>query len=203
MTELPWKPIVYLPANLTVRFSADVLRADDPAPWCQGKAAELLGPDASRRQVHKLANCLEEYAGHFRSAELPTSAAAFFWPDFSHLPPRAMAKVYLVAEDPLIGPMTLARAREIYQPDELSFGKAEISEIEVPTGPALRVHRYRKAEPDKRRTRIGEEVAWVICPPGAKIAIMMITMWMEPTFSKAAITIADDMAKNFRIEPAG
>ena len=31
---------------------------------------------------------------------------------------------------------------------------------------------------------------------------MMITMWMEPTFSKAAITIADDMANNFRIEPA-
>ena len=31
---------------------------------------------------------------------------------------------------------------------------------------------------------------------------MMITTWGEPAFSKAAITIADDMANNFRIESA-
>jgi hypothetical protein len=30
---------------------------------------------------------------------------------------------------------------------------------------------------------------------------MMFTRWMEPAFSKAAITITDDMANNFRIEP--
>jgi hypothetical protein len=28
----------------------------------------------------------------------------------------------------------------------------------------------------------------------------MITTWGEPAFSKAATTIADDMAKNFRID---
>jgi hypothetical protein len=31
---------------------------------------------------------------------------------------------------------------------------------------------------------------------------MMSTKWGEPAFSKAAITIADDIAKNFRIESA-
>jgi hypothetical protein len=31
---------------------------------------------------------------------------------------------------------------------------------------------------------------------------MMSTKWGEPAFGKAATTIADDMAKNFRIEPA-
>jgi hypothetical protein len=30
---------------------------------------------------------------------------------------------------------------------------------------------------------------------------MMSTKWGEPAFSEAGITIADDMAKNFRIEP--
>ena len=30
---------------------------------------------------------------------------------------------------------------------------------------------------------------------------MMSTKWGETAFSKVAITIADDMAKNFRIEP--
>jgi len=31
---------------------------------------------------------------------------------------------------------------------------------------------------------------------------MMSTKWGEPAFSNVAITIADDMAENFRIEPA-
>jgi hypothetical protein len=77
-----------------------------------------------------------------------------------------------------------------------------MTETEVPTGPALRVHRYRKAEPTKRRSSIVEEMDWIICPPGSTQAVMMITTWDEPLFSKAAIMIADDMAKNFRIEPA-
>jgi hypothetical protein len=201
VTELQWEPVVYLPVNLTVRFGAEVLTADDPAPWCQQTAAEILGPQANRKQVSRLASCLEEYAAHFRSEELPTTAAVFFWPDFTRLPPRAMAKVYLVGEDPVIGPMTLARAREIYGPDELSFGETEMTETEVPVGPALRVHRFRKADPAKRRSPIIEELAWVICPQGYTQAVMMSTKWGEPVFSQAAISIADDMAKNFRIEP--
>ena len=31
MTELQWKPVVFLPVNLTVRFDAPVLTGDDPA----------------------------------------------------------------------------------------------------------------------------------------------------------------------------
>lgn len=201
MTQLQWTPVVYLPVDLTVRFGADVLTAVDPGPWCQRKAAELLGPHAAPRQVSRLARCLEEYAAHFRSEELPATAALFFWPDFTRIPPRAMAKVYIVGEDPVIGPMTLSRAREIYGPDELSFGEAEMTETEVPAGPALRVHRFRKAGPGKRRTAIIEELAWVICPPGSTQAVMMSTKWGEPVFSKAAISIADDMAGNFRIKP--
>ena len=201
MTELQWKPVIYLPVDLTVRFGADVLTSDDPGPWCQLKAAELLTPDADRKQVSRLARCLEEYAAHFRSNELPTTAALFFWPDFARIPPRAMAKVYLVGADPVIGPMTLARARQIYGPDELSFGETEMTETEVPAGPALRVHRFRKAEPGKRRTHIIEELAWVICPPGSTQAVMMSTKWGEPMFSKAGISITDDMANNLRIEP--
>ena len=202
MTELQWKPVIYLPVNLTVRFDAPVLKGDDPEGWCQRKALELLGADADRKQVRKLTHCLEKYAAYFRSKNLPTTAALFFYPDFTRIPPRAEAQVYLVGPDPVIGPMTLARAREISAPDERSVGDTETTETEVPTGPALRVHRYRKAEPSKRRSRIVEEMDWIICPPDSTQAVMMITTWGEPAFSKVATTIADDMAKNFRIEPA-
>jgi hypothetical protein len=49
MTELQWKPVIYLPANLTIEFGTSVLAADDPAPWCRQKATEVLGPTGNRR----------------------------------------------------------------------------------------------------------------------------------------------------------
>ena len=202
MTELQWKPVFFLPVNLTVRFDAPVLKGDDPAGWCRSKASDLLGPAGNRKQVDRLTRCLEEYAEHFRGDPLPACAAVFFYPDFKRIPPRAMTKIYLVGRDPVIGPMTLTRAREIFGPDDYSFGEAEMTETSVPVGPALRVHRFRTADPAKRRTTIVEELAWVICPPESSQAVMMSTKWGETAFSKAAITIADDMAKNFRIEPA-
>jgi hypothetical protein len=201
VTELPWEPVVYLPVDLTVRFGADVLTAGDPGPWCQHQAARLLGPDADRKQVSRLVHCLQAYAAHFRSERLPATAALFFWPDFTRIPPRGEAQIYIVGTDPVTGPMTLARGREICGPDERTFGETEMTETEVPAGPALRVHRYRKLEPAKRRTRIVEELDWIICPSGSTQAVMMSTTWDEPMFSKAAISIADDMAKNFRIKP--
>ena len=202
MTELQWKPVIYLPVNLTVRFDAPVLTGDDPGGWCRDKASEVLGQTGNRKQVDRLTHCLEEYAENFRGDPLPTCAAVFFYPDFNRIPPRAMATIYLVGRDPVIGPMTLTRAREIFGPDDYSFGETEMTETRVPVGPALRVHRFRKADPAKRRTAIVEEIAWVICPPESTQAVMMSTKWGEPAFSKAATTIADDMAENFRIDSA-
>jgi hypothetical protein len=200
LTELQWKPVVFLPVNLTVRFDALVLTGDDPAGWCRSKASGLLGAGADRRQVRKLTQCLEDYATYLRNKDLPTTAALFFYPDFTRIPPRAYAEIFVVGPDPEIGPMTLARARELCGPDERTFGEIEMTEVEAPAGPALRVHRYRKADPHKRRTQVIEELDWVICPPDSTQAVMMITTWGEPAFSKAATTIADDMAKNFRID---
>ena len=201
LAELQWQPVIYLPVNLTVRLDAAALKSDNPRQWSEQKAAELLGPNARGRQVSSLARCLKQYVEYFRKGNLPATAALFFYPDFTRIPPRAEVQIYLVGEGPVVGPMTLARAREIYGPDERSFGETEMTETEVPTGPALRVYRFRKLEPSKRRSRTAGELAWVICPPDSTQAVMMITTWSESAFSEAAISIADDIAQNFRIEP--
>jgi hypothetical protein len=200
VTERQWKPGIYLPANLTVAYDASVLTAEDPVPWCQQRAAELLGPGARPKQVSRLAHCLEEYARYFRN-EKPAYAAIFFYPDFTRIPPRAGTQFFLFSEDAQAGPMTAARARDLFGPDDSSFGETEMTETEVPAGPALRVHRFRKLEPDKRRTEITEELTWVICPAGSRQYAMIGTTWMESAFSKAGMKIADDIANNFLIEP--
>jgi len=150
--------------------------------------------------VSRLSHCLEEYAKYFRSKNL-TYAAIFFYPDFTRIPPCAGTQIFLFGEDAQVGPMTTTRAKDLFAPDERSFGEAEMTETEVPAGPTLRVHRFRKLEPDKRRTEIAEELTWVICPPGSLQYAMIATTWSESAFSKAGTKIADDMANNFRIEP--
>jgi hypothetical protein len=87
VSELQWKPVIFLPVNLTVGYGASVLTAADPVPWCESRAAELLGPTARPKQVARLARCLEEYAKYFQRESLPNHAALFFYPDFTHIPP--------------------------------------------------------------------------------------------------------------------
>jgi hypothetical protein len=202
MTELPWKPAVYLPANLTVSLR-DPLQLDDSLSWCTAKAAELLGPPSGSRQEKKLAQCLAKYVTHFSKQRPLIAAALFFYPDFGHLPPWGTAKVEAFAEHSEgEASLTIARMREFYeQPDELSFGQTELNETRVPIGPALRVHRHRRTEPAKRRSSIGEELVWLIWPPESTVVITIAVRWLEATFSEAGIKIADDMARNFRVEP--
>jgi hypothetical protein len=202
MAELPWKPVVCLPANLTVRLAADVLLAEDPGPWCESAAAGLLGPGARRKRVQRLASALMNYAGTLKSLKgrgLPAAAAVFFWPDFTIA--RATAEVYIVAGGHPDGPVTMARARELTGPNKDSLGETEAAEAEVPAGPAFRAHRYQKLWGAFAPYNVMEEVSWFIWPPGSNATVIMTVSWREPIFSKVGTTIADDMARNFRIEP--
>jgi hypothetical protein len=201
MAELPWKPVVCLPANLTVRLDAEVLQAKDPGPWCESTAAALLGPGAKRKRVQRLASNLMRYADTLKSLNgrgLPATAAVFFWPDYTA--PRATAEVYIVADDLPDGPMTMARARELTGPNKDSLGETEATEAEVPAGPAFRAHRYQALWGAFAPLNVMEEVSWFIWPAGSSATVIMTVSWRERMFSKAGTTIADDMARNFRIE---
>jgi|SRR5580693_9290615 hypothetical protein len=202
MAELPWKPVIYLPANLTARLDAEVLQAEDLTPWCENTAAGLLGPGAKRRHVRRLAANLTSYAGTLKSLTgrgLPAAAAVFFWPDFNT--PRANAEVYIVADDHAGGPVTMARARELTGPDKDSLGETEAAEAEVPAGPAFRARRHRRLWGALPRFNVMEEVSWFIWPAGSNATVIITVSWRERMFSKAGATIADDMARNFRVEP--
>jgi hypothetical protein len=204
MTELPWKPGVYIPANLTVSLGEPLGHDGDPLPWCAARAAELLGTADGSRQSKKLTQCLAKYVTHFRTHQPLITAALFFYPDFNHLPPWGTVEVEGFGEPSEIGPLTMPMMREFYdQPDELSFGQTELSETPVPAGPALRVHRYRRTQPGRRRSPVGEELVWLIWPPESTAVICIAVRWREPVYSRAGIEIADDMARNFRVEPVG
>jgi hypothetical protein len=202
MAELPWKPVVYLPANLTVRLDADVFQTQDPRPWCETRAADLLGSGAKRRHVQRLAATLMKYIETLKSLKgrgEPTVAALFFWPDFTAQ--RATAEVYIVTDDHSDGPMTIAKARELTGPNKDSLGKSETTEVEVPAGHAFRAQRFQKLWGALAPHNVIEEVSWFIWPKGSNATVVMTVSWFERIFSEAGTKIADDMARNFRVEP--
>jgi hypothetical protein len=179
-----------------------MLQAEDPGPWCESRAADLLGPGARRKRVQRLASTLLEYAGTLKSLKgrgLPAAAAIFFWPDFPTQ--RATAEVYVVAGDHPDGPMTVARARELTGPNENSLGETQATETEVPAGAAFGAHRGQKLWGAMGPDNVMEEVSWFIWPPGSNVTVIMTVSWRDRMFSKAGTTIADDMARNFRVEP--
>jgi hypothetical protein len=202
--QLPWEPGISIPASLTVSLGEALGHSGDPLPWCTARAAELLGSAGSSRQRKRLAQCLEKYVTQLRKNGPLITAALFFYPDFTHLPPWGVAEVEAFGEHSTLGPLTMKIMREFYEtPDELSFGETELTETEVPAGAALRVHRFRKAEPDKRRSRIGEELVWLIWPPDTTAVIAIEVRWFESAYSEAATNIADDMARSFHAKPRG
>jgi hypothetical protein len=202
MIELPWNPQVFIPANLTVSLREPLQIDGDPTSWCTAKAAELLDSNGSSRQQKKLAACLAKYVAHFRMHWPLINATLFFYPDFSTLPPWGTAEIKAFGEHSELGPLTMTMMREFYdKPDELSFGQTELTETTVPSGTALRVHRFRRTNPVKRHSKIGEELVWLIWPPESTILVSIAARWGETAFSEAGIQIADDMAHNLRLEP--
>jgi hypothetical protein len=209
VTSLPFKPLVWLPADLTVRFGREALTAPDGGAWCAQKAAALLGAGARGKDVSRLTRCLEEHLEIFRKDMPLVVAAICFYPDYETLPPRAAVVVKAFVGDPDYpgdldkGLMTMDMAREFYaKPDGTSMvGETELTESEVPAGQALRAHRYRKVDPGKRRSKIMEEIAWLVWPPDTSTVVIMTTHCEEPAFSEAAAVIADGIARNFRVEP--
>ena len=207
--SLPFKPLVWLPPELTVWFGREALTAPDGGAWCAQKAAALLGAGARGKDVSRLTHCLEEHLEIFRKDMPLVIAAIVFYPDYATLPPRAAVVVKAFVGDPDSpgdrdkGLMDIDKTREAFaNPDKASFvGDPELTEPEVPAGPALRVRRNRKVDPGKRRSKIMAEIIWLVWPPDTSTAVMMTTNWEQPAFSEAAGVIADGIARNFRVEP--
>lgn len=122
--------------------SRAVLTAADPRPWCEEKAAELLGPGAKRKRVSRLTDTFIGYAERLKDrpgSGIPEVAALFFYPDFNSC--RGSAEVFVLGGSAPGGPLTPARARELAMPDKNTLGNVEMTETEVPAGPAIRVRR--------------------------------------------------------------
>jgi hypothetical protein len=64
----------------------------------------------------------------------------------------------------------------------------------------MRRQRYIKPAGYERAVA-AEVISWTIWPPGPPIAVIMTTMWLQPYYGNVAASIADGMARGFRVKP--
>jgi hypothetical protein len=137
------------------------------------------------------------------------AAGLFFSPGFRKLPAGVTIRVEAFSVAQVHGGRHSTRtdaaeaAVEVREappkPGEKPFGRTEAVDCELPSGPALRVHRYVKAEGLKRGTLAGEVIVWTIWPPGPPVAVAMTTTWLQLYYQEVAAEFADGMARDFRV----
>jgi hypothetical protein len=163
-------------------------------------AVRLLGsavPDKLLRGMEKLITD-ETEAARKRGARM---AGMIFFPDFTRIPPVGFLEVHVIRQESE-DPVTLGYLKEIYESSqERNLGEADVSQVQLPAGPALRFHQRWAQKPDWRGASVvREDVTYAIRPAQIDQGLMMYLTWQEPAFSDALIKTADAIAKTLQIK---
>ena len=124
-----------------------------------------------------------------------------FFPDYQRLPPIATVDVFGYHSDEPGQPSSLESFREHFgTPDEDTDGPVEVTDLDLPAGPAIRFHRrfWPKESWDPAAYQ-WEEVMFAVRPPQISDSVLMTLSWIESTFSEALINAADAMAPTLAI----
>lgn len=97
----------------------------------------------------------------------------------------------------------MGHLREVYgAPDEKTLGEIEVTEVDLPAGPALRFHRHWAQKPDQLGRSIErEDVIYAVRPPQIRDAVVLVVSWVELALGPALIKTADAVAKTLTIKP--
>ena len=128
-----------------------------------------------------------------------------FFPDYQRLPPIATVDVFGYHSDEPGKPSSLESFREHFgTPDADTDGPVEVTDLELPAGPAIRFHRrfWPKQSWDPAAYQ-WEEVMFAVRPPQISDSVVMTLSWIESKFSGALINAADAMAPTLAIKLDG
>jgi hypothetical protein len=164
-------------------------------------AVKILGNDASKDRLHKFARVVSDGVTDCRRRGVRLGGLLFY-PDYNRLPPIANIDVYEYYSNDPERPTSLEFYREVYgTPTERSIGPVEVTDLELPAGPAVRFHqRYWPKPSGDPIIHEWEEVRFAVVPPQADSAFVLKVGWVEPQFSEALVNMADAIAQTLEIK---
>jgi hypothetical protein len=100
--------------------------------------------------------------------------------------------------------LTFEVLHKIYaEPGADSLGGIDEQQVELPSGPALRVRRQRAEPGDPTgQSTVMEGVTYAIRPPGITDAIVVTMTWAALAYGDRLATMADAIAQSVQVTPA-
>jgi hypothetical protein len=196
----PWVPVISVPKMWIQLPLGD---RQDPREWAERKCAELLGPEAADKARRLFTEALTEETLKGRKSSTQMVGGLVFYPDYNRYPPICTVDIDGFRPAPGDPPADLQSWRESNgKPQKNTIGDIEITEVELPAGPALRFHERREQKvPDHGGHMIGESILYAIRPPEIRDSVTLMVTWMEPQFRSMLIKMADGMAQSLKIVP--
>ncbi|MCM1972670.1 MULTISPECIES: hypothetical protein [Streptomyces] len=171
------------------------LRCEDPEEWALGLAAEHLGGETDERLRTAFAEDLLWYWGAaVRQGALCASVLA----------PRndAIIASYSVRElrvPPESLSLAAFRAEAELAEGPYFGGVLGLTEVELPLGPALRVHRQEPTDPESDRGVVVEGVAHYVLPVRHATALECRLLWTSLGLGEELTKVADELADSLRL----
>ena len=185
--------------KLPVLANRKALRHDKKAEaWSLEQARAMLGAGAAPEQVAQRADQLTKltYGARARGS---MDGLALYPPSLPGL--IAILDVQRLVPDRTYPELTFDVLRELYaQPSADTVGDIDETQTELPSGPAVRVHRKRveAGDPTGQGT-MAEGVTYAIRPPGIDDAIVMIMTWGALSFGDRLTAMAGAIAETLKI----
>ncbi|MGH3293519.1 MAG: hypothetical protein ACRDP7_17105 [Trebonia sp.] len=197
-----WEPRLSVPKTT---FMLPVVRDHRSLDELGREAAEkVYGSHAPEEQLQAFARFIHDGTKDCRQRGVKMGGLIFF-PDFNRLPPVANVDVFgyysSKGEDT---PSSLEFYRQHFgTPDKDTVGPIEVSDVQLPAGPAIRFHRRFWPKPVPRWTPVShqwEEVMYAVRPPQINDAVVLTVAWVEFKLSEALVKSADAIAKTLEIK---
>jgi hypothetical protein len=164
-------------------------------------ALNVLGLGTPEDRLEKFARVIRDSTKHGRDRGVRMGGLIFF-PDYNRLPPIANVDVFGYHSKEPGQPSSLEFYRKNFgTPDKDTVGPVEVTDVELPAGPAIRFHR--RFWPKQTWYPIAhewEEVSYAVRPPQITSAVVVTVSWVEFTFSEALINAADAIAQTLVIK---
>jgi hypothetical protein len=197
-----WEPRLKVPKTT---FMLPVARDHRSLDEMGREAAEkVYGSHAPEEQLKAFARFIHDGTKDCRQRGVKMGGLIFF-PDFNRLPPVANVDVYGYYSSKGPGtPSSLEFYREHFgTPDKDTVGPIEVTDVQLPAGPAIRFHRRFWPKPIPRWAAVShqwEEVMYAVRPPQINDAVVLTVAWVEFKFSEALIKSADAIAQTLEIK---
>jgi hypothetical protein len=193
-----WSPVLKVPKH-TLWLP---LGSEKPLREIGGQGAlKILGRGTPQDQLEKFARVVRDGTKSSRDRGA-MMGGLIFYPDYQRLPPIAAVDVFGYHSDEPGEPSSLESFREHFRrPDKDTVGPVEVTDLELPAGPAIRFHRrYLPMRSRDTAAYQWEEVTFAVRPPEIWDSVVVTLSWVESRFSAALISAADAMAPTLAVK---